>query len=368
AENGRIIDFNKRLAEMYGYDLEEIPGMLVFDTVTPQYREIIMKHVSEGYDKPYELECLKKDGTLINVEVCGRSLEHEGRKIRMAAIRDITQRKKMEKELKTLNEHLMTQVVAGIEKIRTHEQMLIQQSKMASMGEMIGLIAHQWRQPLNAVGLIVQELKDAYVYGEVDDTYLDNIVVSTMNQINFMSKTIEDFRNFFMPSKNKVTFDVKTIIEELLLMFIDIFSKSNIDISIKAEQQPMLSVEGYPNEFKQVVLNILNNSRDAIVSREKTSHETHGIIEINIYNNEDKSRVIVSIRDNGGGILDDVIEKIFEPYFTTKETDGTGIGLYMSKTIIETNMGGNLTVRNIDGGAEFLISLKIISNTDGTTL
>ncbi|MBF0467027.1 MAG: PAS domain S-box protein [Nitrospirae bacterium] len=358
AENGRIIDCNKRLAEMYGYDPGEILGMLVLDTVTPQYREIIMKNVSEGYDKPYELDCLKKDGTVINVEVCGKSLEHEGRKIRMAAIRDITQRKRMEKELKTLNEHLMAQVATGIEKIRTHEQMLIQQSKMAAMGEMIGLIAHQWKQPINAVGLSIQDLRDAYTYGEVDDKYIDNLIGSTMQQISFMAKTIDDFRNFFMPSKNKVTFNVKTTIEELLLMFTHIFIRSKIGISMKAEQDAILVTDGYPNEFKQVVLNILNNSKDAILSRKQNVPEIQGNIEINISNDEDKSKIIVSIKDNGGGIPEDIIEKIFEPYFTTKENEGTGVGLYMSKTIIETNMGGKLSVRNVDDCAEFLITLN----------
>ncbi|MBF0520241.1 MAG: HAMP domain-containing histidine kinase [Nitrospirae bacterium] len=262
------------------------------------------------------------------------------------------------KKLGQLNIHLEEQVGNKINEIRHKEQMLIQQSKMASMGEMIGLIAHQWKQPLNSVGLTIQDLKDAYNYGEIDDKFIDNIVDSTMKQVEFMSKTIDDFRNFFVPSKKKTVFNVKSAIEELLSMFIHLFNKVHIDVFVKTDKDVLLLTEGYPNEFKQVALNIMTNSRDAIVSKRKVDTEKRGLIEISVSNNENKSKVIISIRDNGGGIPEDLIMKIFEPYFTTKENEGTGIGLYMSKTIIETNMGGSLTVHNIDGGAEFVISLN----------
>ncbi|MBF0519265.1 MAG: PAS domain S-box protein [Nitrospirae bacterium] len=259
--------------------------------------------------------------------------------------------------------HLQGEVLKNIEQ----ERLLIQQSKMAAMGEMIGLVAHQWKQPLNAVGITIQDLKDAYTYGEVDDKYIDNLIGSTMKQINFMSKTIDDFRNFFVPSKEKILFNIKINIEELLSMFAHVFGKSDIDVSVETGQDALLLTEGYPNEFKQVILNILNNSKDAIVARKKFYFEIKGSILISIGTNEDKSKIIVSIRDNGGGIPDEMIRKIFEPYYTTKGAEGTGIGLYMSKTIIETNMGGSLTVRNIDGGAEFVISLDVYKPDSGGT-
>ncbi|MBF0466579.1 MAG: PAS domain S-box protein [Nitrospirae bacterium] len=259
--------------------------------------------------------------------------------------------------------HLQEEVLKNLQQ----ERLLIQQSKMAAMGEMIGLVAHQWKQPLNAVGITIQDLKDAYTYGEVDDKYIDNIIGSTMKQINFMSKTIDDFRNFFVPSKEKILFDIKINIEELLSMFAHVFRKSEIHVSVETGQDALLLTEGYPNEFKQVMLNILNNSKDAIVARKKFDFEIKGSILISIGNNEDKSKIIVSIRDNGGGIPDDLTRKIFEPYYTTKGIDGTGIGLYMSKTIIETNMGGSLTVRNVDDGAEFVISLDVYKPDSGDT-
>jgi signal transduction histidine kinase len=192
----------------------------------------------------------------------------------------------------------------------------------------------------------------------------------TMNQVNFMSKTIEDFRNFFTPSKTKVHFDIKNNIEELVSMFAQVFKKIDIDVSIKADGDAIVFIDGYPNEFKQVILNILNNSKDAITSKRdpaNTSPTPQGQIEINIRNNEQRDKVLISIRDNGGGIADHVIERIFEPYFTTKEQKGTGVGLYMSKTIIETHMGGTLTVRNAGAGAEFNITLDTATGGDEIT-
>ncbi|MBF0518154.1 MAG: PAS domain S-box protein [Nitrospirae bacterium] len=313
----------------------------------------VRKHIEESY--------VDANGRLHFIETIKTPVKDENGEVigTVGIAHDITERKRMEEELKELNRTLEERVALETNRRLTQEHLLIQQSKMASMGEMIGLIAHQWKQPINSVGITIQDLKDAYTYGEVDDKYIENIVVSTMRQIDFMSKTIDDFRNFFIPSKEKVLFDVKAAVDELLSIFMHIFIKSTIDISVKAGQDVLISTLGYPNEFKQVLLNILNNSKDAIITRRENAHEIQGIIEINITYTEDKSQVIVSVRDNGGGIPDGVLEKIFEPFFTTKGTEGTGIGLYMSKTIIETNMGGSLTVGNVDGGAEVVITLGL---------
>ncbi|MBF0458830.1 MAG: PAS domain S-box protein [Nitrospirae bacterium] len=243
--------------------------------------------------------------------------------------------------------------------IKLKNQLLVQQSKMASMGEMIGMIAHQWRQPLNAIGLSVQDLKDAYEFGEIDRKYVEGFVDTAMEQVNYMANTISDFKNFYTPSKEKEPFDVKSITEEFVSMFINVFNRHSIDISVIAEQDTVLITEGYPNEFKQVVLNVINNSQDAIISKRANGTKARGLIEIHISNNESKDKIIISVRDNGGGIPEHIIEKIFEPYFTTKGKAGTGVGLYMSKTIIESNMGGSLTVRNHNGGAEVSISLDV---------
>ncbi|MBF0336633.1 MAG: PAS domain S-box protein [Nitrospirae bacterium] len=278
---------------------------------------------------------------------------------RLASIYAIAvERKRMEEQLRDLNVNLEVRVKQAIDKAQRQQHMLTQQSKMATMGEMIGLIAHQWKQPLNAVALTVMDLKDAYRFGELTREYIEKSVDLITSQTHFMAKTIDDFRDFFKPTKKNARFDVKQAIEELLTMFANIFNKHGIDIQVQAQQDLSLFTEGYPNEFKQVILNVLNNSRDAIMHRRSTGDRIYGKIEIQLRNSQDRDQLIIAITDNGGGIPEGIMERIFEPYFTTKESDGTGIGLYMSKTIIETNMGGNLTVRNIDGGAEFTIVLR----------
>ncbi|MBF0555904.1 MAG: HAMP domain-containing histidine kinase [Nitrospirae bacterium] len=234
------------------------------------------------------------------------------------------------------------------------------------MGEMIGVIAHQWRQPINAIGLIVQDLVDAFEHGEVNKEYLETEIQATMQHIGFMSQTIDDFRNFLKPSKEKRRFDIKKAIEEIMSMFEGILKRDIVVVSIEDSEDTYLTT-GYPNEFKQVILNIINNARDAIVSCRKKGlldKNAQGRITIRLekaappQTQDADNKVTVHIRDNGGGIPEDILNKVFDPYFTTKSEDkGTGIGLYMSKTIIENNMGGRLTVQNTSIGAEFTIEI-----------
>ncbi|KJU85757.1 response regulator receiver sensor signal transduction histidine kinase [Candidatus Magnetobacterium bavaricum] len=271
----------------------------------------------------------------------------------------------MEKKLRELNRTLEIRVKEEVELNRQKECMLIHQSKMASMGEMIGAIAHQWRQPLNAIGLIAQDARDAYEYGEFDGAYLSQLVDKTLEQVQFMTNTIDDFMNFFKPNKEKIPFKVCTAIKEVIHMIHVQFSKSDVKITFKYKSQdtcpdePM--AEGLQNEFKQTVLNILCNARDAIIKKKK-----HGMIstgetgEISVELSTTDDTVKVELTDNGGGIPQDVIDRVFEPYFTTKGAEGTGIGLYMSKVIIENNMGGKLYANNNNKGAVFTIELKRI--------
>ncbi|MBF0456353.1 MAG: hypothetical protein HQK99_00470 [Nitrospirae bacterium] len=286
---------------------------------------------------------------------------------------ELVERKRLENalklktvELEDINEHLLELVQKEVSEHRTKEQMLVQQSRMAAMGEMIGAIAHQWRQPINAIGLLVQDFEDAFEFGEMDKEYVKTAIMTIMQNINFMSQTIDDFRNFLKPSKAKLRFDIKAAIAEIMSMFEGILKKDAIVISLENAEGTFRRT-GYPNEFKQVILNIINNARDAIVSCRKKGQiekNTKGEIKISLENKagtaaeDGDDKVIIYVRDNGGGIADDVIGRIFDSYFTTKPDDkGTGIGLYMSKTIIENNMGGRLSVRNITGGAEFMIEI-----------
>jgi signal transduction histidine kinase len=219
------------------------------------------------------------------------------------------------------------------------------------MGEMIGNIAHQWRQPLSAVAAIVQDIEDAYEYDELDEKYLQNSVEKTMKQLSYMSRTIDDFRNFFKPNKGKKQFSIQQTLEDTINFVEKSFSYHNIKIQFEVKQDS--TVQGFPNEYSQTVLNILNNSKDAIVENKIPAGQVKIVADVT-----DKGQSIVKISDNGCGIPDKVMEKIFDPYFSTKDQGkGTGIGLYMAKMIIEENMGGKIRATNQENGACFTITL-----------
>ena len=236
------------------------------------------------------------------------------------------------------------------EELREKELLLLQQSRLAAMGEMISNIAHQWRQPLNILGLLAQELPATFKAGKFDKEYLQQSVDKMLATIRHMSQTIDDFRNFFRPFKEKVDFNIVEVIEKTISLMEGSFTSQKIETTIRHGCGAM--VHGYPNEFSQVLLNILINARDAFVDKEVASPKI--TIEIGVRG----ERTVVTITDNAGGIPEAILDKIFDPYFTTKGPDkGTGVGLFMSKTIVEKSMCGSLTARNVVGGAQFRIEL-----------
>lgn len=260
--------------------------------------------------------------------------------------RDITDRQKAERALREES----IERLRAVEALHEKEQMLIHQSRQAAMGEMIGNIAHQWRQPLNNLGLIIQDLSLCYDFGELTREYLDKSVAQSMEIIQHMSKTIDDFRHYFRPDKKKALFRVAETVEQTLSLIQDSFKNQHIGIEVVSKHDPL--VYGYHNEFAQALLNILNNSRDALTERGTYNPG----VTITICSIDE--RAVVTISDNAGGIPEEILGRIFDPYFTTKGPQaGTGVGLFMSKTIIEKNMGGSLSARNIANGAEFRIEV-----------
>ena len=237
-----------------------------------------------------------------------------------------------------------------VEALREKEQMLLQQSRLAAMGEMINNIAHQWRQPLNVLGLLLQQLQMSYEMGSLSKDELSSSVDKSMGLINHMSRTIDDFRNYFRPDKEPVPFSIQEVVGRTVSLVEDSFRNHQIGIDVRAETT--LSIVGFPNEYAQVLLNILLNARDALQERRPNDAR------VTITVGREGERAVVTIADNAGGIPEEILDKIFEPYFTTKGPDrGTGVGLFMSKTIIEKNMNGLLTVRNTVDGAEFRIEV-----------
>ncbi|MGE4294371.1 MAG: sensor histidine kinase, partial [Campylobacterales bacterium] len=263
-----------------------------------------------------------------------------------------------EEALKELNSNLERAIEEEIARRREHEHILVHQARLAQMGEMIGAIAHQWRQPLNALALAVQDLTDAKQFGELDDAYLADMTAKSMRLINQMSKTIDDFRGFFKSDRQKVPFDPAQTVSESIELLHSQLERHNITIKWQPPERP-ICFEGYPNELKQVVLNLLANARDAIDEHGKT-RAVKG--EVSLWLRESDRQITLQVQDNGGGIPHEIAERIFDPYFSTKEEGkGVGLGLYMSKLIIEEHMGGRLRHENCSDGACFTVSLPLVS-------
>ena len=240
--------------------------------------------------------------------------------------------------------------IHAVEELRRKEQLLIQQSRLAAMGEMLVNISHQWRQPLNVLGLKVQALGLSYKLGEFSEELLNESIANAMKIIKHLSQTINDFQDYLKPNKEKTWFRVDQVITKTVSLIEDNFRNQNIGIEIISNGDPQIN--GFPNEYGQVLLNLLMNSRDALTE--------HGVSDavITVRSWAENGRSVVTITDNAGGIDPEIMGKIFDAYFTTKELGkGTGVGLFMSKNIIEQHMGGRLSVRNVDGGAEFRIEV-----------
>ncbi|MDC0933534.1 transporter substrate-binding domain-containing protein [Arcobacteraceae bacterium] len=258
-------------------------------------------------------------------------------------------------ELEELNSSLDIRIKEEINNRKKQEELLIQQSKLAEMGEMISMIAHQWRQPLSALSTIIQNIHLRYSLEKLDKDYLEKQRILSKALTEKMSKTIEDFRNFFKPNKEKQSFSIKDAINQTIFLIDDSFKSSNIKIECTVLDD--ISIYGYESEFSQVLLNILTNAKDAFLENNIDDPN------ITIETKQVQTHIKILISDNAGGISKSIINKIFEPYFTTKTNyNGTGLGLYMSKIIIEQNMQGQLSVQNIPNGVKFSIYIPININ------
>ena len=258
------------------------------------------------------------------------------------------------KELEGLNLRLQEEIEKAVKKNRTQEKILMQQTKMAEIGSMLESIAHQWRQPLNILGLSMSKLSLGFALGKLED--MEKTIEIVEHQIQYMSQTIDDFRNFFKQDQTQREVNINDIINEVEVLVGPLLVQKKITLIRNID--PFVSVLVYPNELKQVLINIVNNGREAI---EQTQSKDREII-IRCENNSRYCTIF--IEDTGGGVGSHVIDKIFDPYFTTKfESQGTGIGLYMAKMIIEKHFGGKLRVYNKAKGACFEIRLNHSEST-----
>ena len=246
--------------------------------------------------------------------------------------------------------NLQTRVDEELTKNRKHQMLMFQQSRLAQMGELMAMIAHQWGQPLNNLSLNNQLLISRYKKGNLDNAALEEFRYKSQKIIENMSETIEDFRKFYKTDREKYRFSINGAVGQALEILKNTVIQDNIDVSVNVKEEYF--GYGYPNEFSQSVLNILNNAKDAM--RENNIDNKQIIVN---YKKID-SLIEVSIEDNAGGVPDKIIDEIFEPYFSTKKsTNGTGLGLYMAKLIISEHFGGDISVSNTVKGAKFIITL-----------
>mgnify|MGYP000081780357 CR=1 FL=1 len=264
--------------------------------------------------------------------------------------------KKQTQEFVDLNINLEKRVKEEVEKNSQREKIMFQQSKLASMGEMIGNIAHQWRQPLNHLNIILYKLKKEFNKDEKEfvKSYKDAKEITKK-----MSNTIEDFSNFFKPDKKVEEFFVNETIKQSYSILKKTLKSENINITFDSSGD--YEIIGFPNEFSHVLVNIINNARDIL--KNKNGKKSIKIKTDFVHDSKLHNCIRISIEDNGEGIDEKIIHKIFEPYFTTKhQSSGTGIGLYMCKQIIEESMNGFISVTNKKEGACFIIKVPCIKD------
>lgn len=325
-KSGRCIEANDEARKLFKFTKKaDYIGKHIYFIIANSDKESVRKRVKNHKSFPSEINFVRKDGSEFPGLVKGENVRRVDQTIRIVSIVDLTE-------------------------LKQKEHLLFQQSKMALMGEMMSAIAHQWRQPLNALAALNMQVETKLEFNDVMtyDEY-SPICENINKQLNYMSKTIDDFRDFFIPSKTKIEFNICQIIKDVHEILRPQLENNNIVFTFTCEK---VFFYGFPNEFKQVIINILNNAKDAIIINKIKDGE------ISVEVKKTKDNIVIYLKDNGGGIDKAIINKVFNPYFTTKfESKGTGIGLYMSKMIIEKSMSGMLNVESNDGKTIFTIKL-----------
>jgi PAS domain S-box-containing protein len=340
------LTWDKTMQAMYGMSRDNftLDAQGWRSRLTPEDQPLFDQQIRDALNTNKRFEATfhvirENDGQERVIKVFG-DIFHDNRNkpVRMVGINyDIT-------ESEQLKEKLEERVVEEVEKQREQEQVLIQQSKLASMGEMISAIAHQWRQPLNAIGIYTQDLKGAQRASELDEKYLAESVKMIMDQVHHMSQTIEDFRNFFQPTTDNEHFNVIDAINDSCNLFSAQFKNNDITLELDYDKASSFMLSGNVNHLRQVILNLLSNAIDAIKEyRESGGHHDEDKILITVM--QQRGNLYIDVNDTGVGLKPSIKARIFEPYFTTKDQGkGSGIGLYMSRTIIHNYYKGEIEI------------------------
>ena len=327
-KNGFIQNMNQSLLDILGYDdKKELIGNLATGILIPTSKEKFIKYNSKIFQ---EISIITKNGDIIPVIIKIKDITFSNEEYKMVSILDLTE-------------------------LKEKERMVLLQSKHSAMGEMISMIAHQWRQPLACVSSILSRIKLKNNMNKVDKEFL-NTVLDEMNEyIQYMSITIDDFRNFFSIDTKKELLSLPEIVLDVQKLINKSFDSQNINIDIQNVELTKRYL--YKNEIIQIILNILNNSRDAFVERNIQNPQ------IKISFSEDDEFQNIFIEDNAKGIDDKIISNIFNPYFSTKsQKNGSGLGLYICKTILEKDSLGTIKAENKNAGALFTVIVNKKTN------
>ncbi|MBV6340955.1 sensor histidine kinase, partial [Candidatus Magnetobacterium casense] len=267
-------------------------------------------------------------------------------------LKDVTLQRRYKDELMTLNAELHKIIQDEVEKNRRNDQIMYEQSRHIAMGELLFNIAHQWRQPLCSIGLMVQDIEDAYRFKALDAAYIENSSKAIMKELLYLSNTIDEFKVFYAGNNEKTRFNLSETVHRVLSVMTDYFRSRKVAVEVDIDNR--INMDGYVNEFSQVFLNILTNIRDVFERRQVAN----AVVKIVSYRQPQTGKVILTLTDNGGGIDNNIIGRIFDPYFTTKDKSrGTGLGLYIARVIIENNMHGTITATNTADGCLFRIEM-----------
>lgn len=360
--------WNKQCERVFGWTIDELNAHEnSFSLFHPsiEQQEIMREAFAARKETQYiDMSPLTKYGEhvpsrWVNVNLSDHEIIYIG--IDMRAQKEVEQKLlAIQQELQELNSSLKDRVDMGIEEIHKKEQLLLGQSRFAQMGEMLSIIAHQWRQPLSVIGMSAFSIQNKIELKKFDFDnaeskkkflhFLQDEMADIHNYTQYLTGTIEDFTSFFKPNKEKETTTLNVPVEKALNILNAIIKKEAIHMNV--DIQTYKSIDIYTNEVMQVILNIIKNSIDNFVEK-KTINP---IVNISVQENNNKFTIV--IYDNGGGIEKAILEKIFDPYFSTKsQKNGTGLGLYISKIVIENHSAGLLNVRNVNNGACFEIIL-----------
>ncbi len=368
-EELHIININHSFARMLGYEEHELIGKKPYELLAladeqQDFCEAKAGTINTSTQRTYELTFITKEGKEVHTIVNATTIDLPQHDVRtFAFVTDISEQKELEQMLirqqqniNELNTNLKRRIEEEVQSNRKKDHIMYQQARLASMGEMVANIAHQWRQPLNIIALIMQEFYISGQLGTLDKEKLEKEYTRANSVLQYMSNTIDDFRTFFKHNDEGELFNISSAVDSVLTLVSKTMEHNSIEINMDIEDE--LTVFGHKNEFVQALINIINNAREAIVT-----HTEDGLIEIKAYT--DDTDIKITVQDNGGGIDSREIEQIFEPYFTTKhQAQGTGLGLYMSHQIIVNNMNGSIYAKNREGGTCFYISLP--KGTQGT--